>query len=349
MAQTRKRTLRRLVDRARRLFAMARQRVPLLDHVVRMLQHYGRVEGGVMAGAVTYYGFLSFFPILALAFAVVGFLARVYGGAQDVLIQAINSLLPDMVGNAPGQISLHTFSHNANAVGILGLLGVLYSGLGWLSAMRNALGFMFDVPPKQRPNFFVGKARDLVVLVIVGLVLLVSVAITGAVRGLSSQILQALGMAALPGSHVLLDAVGIVLGVAATMVLFLAMFRLLSDPGVRPRALLGGALLGGIGFEVLKELASYLIGLTRHSPAFQAFGVALILLVWINYFSRVTMYAAAWAVTSEPTGGGRGGGTAGNRAGAEEQAAAPAGSGAAPPSPPEHAAPPTASPGSAPP
>ncbi len=28
------------------------------------------------------------------------------------------------------------------------------------------------------------------------------------------------------------------------------------------------------------------------------FGVALILLVWINYFSRLVMYAAAWAYTA---------------------------------------------------
>ena len=37
---------------------------------------------------------------------------------------------------------------------------------------------------------------------------------------------------------------------------------------------------------------------TQGSPAFQAFGIALILLVWINYFSRVVLYAAAWAHTS---------------------------------------------------
>jgi membrane protein len=36
----------------------------------------------------------------------------------------------------------------------------------------------------------------------------------------------------------------------------------------------------------------------RGQPAFQAFGIALILVVWINYFSRVVLYAAAWAHTS---------------------------------------------------
>ena len=42
----------------------------------------------------------------------------------------------------------------------------------------------------------------------------------------------------------------------------------------------------------MKYLASFLMAGTKNEPAAQAFGVALILLVWINYFSRVTMGAA---------------------------------------------------------
>ena len=49
--------------------AAARRRSRLLDHTMNTLKHYGNVQGGVLAGAVTYFGFLSFFPILALAFA----------------------------------------------------------------------------------------------------------------------------------------------------------------------------------------------------------------------------------------------------------------------------------------
>ena len=37
---------------------------------------------------------------------------------------------------------------------------------------------------------------------------------------------------------------------------------------------------------------------TANSEAFQAFGIALILMVWINYSSRVVVLSAAWAHTS---------------------------------------------------
>ena len=70
---------------------------------------------------------------------------------------------------------------------------------------------------------------------------------------------------------------------------------MLADPDLPRVALWRGAILGAIGFEVLKQVSQLLLQSTANSPAFQAFGIALILVVWINYFSRVVMYAASWA------------------------------------------------------
>ena len=83
------------------------------------------------------------------------------------------------------------------------------------------------------------------------------------------------------------------------MLLFFAMFVLLAEPHT-PAALavVGRAARARSRFEVLKQLSRLLIAPTQGNPAFQAFGIALILLVWINYFSRVVLYAAAWAHTS---------------------------------------------------
>ena len=38
---------------------------------------------------------------------------------------------------------------------------------------------------------------------------------------------------------------------------------------------------------------------TSDQPAFQAFGVALVMVVWINYFSRIVMLGAAWALAGD--------------------------------------------------
>lgn len=287
-----------LLTAAKQRVAVVRERRPFVDHLVRMVQHYGAVKGNALAGAVTFFGFLSFFPILALAFAVVGWVTGVYGDATSQMVKAIQSVLPMVVeGKAKtGQISIDAFQQAAGAAAGIGLLGVLYSGLGWVSGLRDALQVVFETPPREQPNFVVGKLKDLVSLVLVGVVLLLSVAVSGVVTAISGDILGWLGLDV--ALQPLLTVLAIAVGLAANSLLFFAIFKILADHDTPSRSLWSGALLGAIGFEVLKQAATYLIGATKGQPAFAVFGIALVLLIWINYFSRVVMYAASWAHTS---------------------------------------------------
>jgi len=284
-----------IIDRAKQRVQDARERSPLLDHVVRMAEHYGNVNGSALAAAVTYFAFLSFFPILALAFAVVGFVSRAYPNAEDDLITAINDVLPHIVGGKDG-LQLSTFQDNAPGILSVGLVLALYSGLGWLSGMRAALIAVFEEPEKEKPNFLLGKLRDILALLALGSVLIGSVAVSGVATKLATPILDLLGLGA--GATPAVWVIGLVLGLAANTVLFFAFFRLLAAPNVPTKSLWSGALLGAIAFEVLKQLSTYLLAATKDQPAAQAFGIALILVVWMNYFSRVVVLAASWAHTT---------------------------------------------------
>jgi membrane protein len=283
-------------DRPLRALAALRERRPLVDHAVRMRQHYGAVGAGQQSGAVTYFGFLSLFPILALSFFLVGYVAQVYPEVRQSLREVIDQLLPGLVGTHDNQVRLRDIEDAAGAVGVLGLLGVVYAGLGWLSAMRDALVVVFELPARDRPGFVRGKLRDLTTLALVGVALLVSVTVSGFVSGFAESLLGWLELDQQLAP--LLQALTVVLGLAANTVLFFALFRLLAEPRTPTRSLWQGALLGAVGFEALKRLSGVLLASTKDQEAFQAFGIALILLVWINYFSRVVLYAAAWAHTS---------------------------------------------------
>ena len=101
-----------------RRVAEVRTRRPLVDHAVRMQEHYGAVKASQQAGAVTYFAFLSVFPILALSFFVVGWIARVYPGVRGDLRHAINGLLPHLVGPDDGQIKIQDIQSAAAAVDV---------------------------------------------------------------------------------------------------------------------------------------------------------------------------------------------------------------------------------------
>ncbi|MFC7495128.1 MULTISPECIES: YihY/virulence factor BrkB family protein [unclassified Nocardioides] len=276
--------------------ARVRRRSPLVDHAVRTQEHYSGVNAGQQAGAVTYFAFLSFFPILALAFFVVGWLAKVWDNADENLTKALDAVIPGLIGTGENQVQISDIERAASTVGLIGALVLLYSGLGWVAAMRSALVIVFEVPAKEQLGFVRGKLRDLLTLVLIGVILLVSVGVAGLVGGFSSDLLAWLDLDEELGG--LVRVLTVVLGFGANMLLFFAMFRLLAKPHTPRRSLWSGALLGAIAFEVLKQVSGLLIRLTQGSPAFQAFGIALIVLVWISYFSQVVLYAASWAHTS---------------------------------------------------
>src|SRR5215204_5383251 len=144
--------------------AALRERFPALDRVLRVQEHYSHIEGGVLASSATYFGFLSFFPLLALAFAVVGYVSVAFPDARDHLITAIEELFPGIVSESgeQGTISLTQIENAKATVGLIGFVGVLYSGLGWVSGLRTALTDAFAVPRERARNFVVGKAVDVV-------------------------------------------------------------------------------------------------------------------------------------------------------------------------------------------
>ena len=273
-----------------------RARWPLVDRVVRMQQHFVSVEAGQQAGAVTYFGFLSVFPILALAVFVVSWLSRIYEDAEETLATAINQVMPGLIGTGPGQISVEDIQRFTGLAGLLGLLGVLYAGLGWLRATRRSLQVVFGIPPRDRPRFVTGLLRDLVGLVAIGTTLFLSVIVASAITGFSSDVVDYLDLAG--GTAWILDALTRLVSWAIDTLLFFLLFRLVGRPQVPDRTLWVAAVLGGFAFEVLKAVSFVLLRFVQGNPAFATFGASLIVLVWINYFAKVVLYAAAWAYTS---------------------------------------------------
>ncbi|GII90898.1 ribonuclease [Sinosporangium siamense] len=280
-------------ERGQRLVDRQRLRRPFFDHLLRTVQRYQVQNGDRLAGAVTYFAFLSFFPILALAFAVVGYIVTFHPGAMEVLTKAINEQLPGLAQ----RLDLESLGAARVGAGIIGLVGLIYAGLGAVDALRGALReiWMTNEPPL---NFFLAKLRDLATLLMLGLTLIVSTAVGGFATTATTTVTGWLGLGGSTAANVVVVVAGVLVGIAADMLLFLVVLGWVARPSQPFSTILKGALLGAIGFGILKQLAALLLSGTLNNPIYGAFAVMVGLLIWINLSARLTLYVAAWTATA---------------------------------------------------
>ena len=95
--------------------------------------------GRQLAAAITYFGFLSFFPLLALGFSLRRLHQRHLSHAQADVTRALQDAFPSLVGDGDGQINVQDIIDARANAGIIALLGLAYAGLGWLDALRDGL------------------------------------------------------------------------------------------------------------------------------------------------------------------------------------------------------------------
>jgi YihY family inner membrane protein len=234
-----------------------------------VIYKYFEDQGAYLAALITYYGFLSIFPLLLLLVTSLGYVLQDNEHLrQEVLDSALGQFpgMAEQIGN-----TVRPLQGNLLAL-IIGIIGGLYGALGVAQAIQNALNRMWAVPRNSRPNPFRARLRSLLFLVVVGTALLMTTALT-----------------ALTG-HV--DAFGANLGglfrwviIVATVVfnaaLFVATYRVLTAHDASVRQVFPGAIISAVGWQGLQYLGDWYV--RRVQGANNAYGVFAIVLGLVGY------------------------------------------------------------------
>ena len=128
-------------------FQQLRERYGWLDHVVRAGERYTERHGDHYAAAITYFSVLSLVPLLMIAFAIAGFVLRAQPDLLAKLQDAITKAVPGELGETLNGI-VDTAIQSAGTVGAIGLLVALYSGIGWMTNLRDALSEQWGQVPE---------------------------------------------------------------------------------------------------------------------------------------------------------------------------------------------------------
>ncbi len=274
----------------------------------RANERLGTSRGAILAAGIAFYGVFSLFPLLVLGFAVAGVVVGGNARLQAELVGFVEEALPGIIGEGDSAVvsadDLLAQATDTTVLGISAAIGVgalLFTGLGWIAALREGIRAMFRLPTMQL-DLVRTKLFDLAVMLTLG-TLIVAAAISSVVAQTLTDILLGLvGLQDTTVGTVLGSAVVLLLAVLLNTALFTVLYRVLANTGTGYRVVLSGALVAAVGVAVLQLLVGVVLGNVGGSFGFlAAFVPVLTLFVWLNLNARVMLFGASWvAVGARP-------------------------------------------------
>ncbi|MGW7608446.1 YihY/virulence factor BrkB family protein [Streptomyces sp. NPDC054766] len=262
----------------------------MATHAWRSYERLDRVKWTRLAAAMTFISFVALFPLLTVAAAI---------GAATLSSQQQKDLQDKLAEQVPGisdQLDIHGLVQNAGTIGVIAGALLLVTGIGWVGSMRECLRAVWELPDSEE-NPFLRKLKDGGVLVGLGGAVLLTIAVSTLASTAMGWSARQVGLDENGWGSTLLQVMAFAVAVFADFLVLLYVLTLL--PGVEPprRRLIVAALIGAVGFELLKLLLSgYMRGVASKSM-YGAFGVPIALLLWINFTSKLLLYSAAWTAT----------------------------------------------------
>lgn len=263
-------------------------------HAWRSYETLDAVHWARLAAAITFISFLALFPLITVAAAI---------GAALLSKEQLDKIEAKIAEQVPGisdQLNISGLVDNAGTVGIVAGALLLVTGVGWVGYMRDCLRAVWGIDDKDEGNIALRKGKDSLVLLGLGGVGVCSLAASWLGSTAIGWSAEQLGISGGGAGGVLLQTAAVAVAAVADFLILLYVLTLL--PGVEPprRRLVVAAVMGAIGFELLKLLlGGYMRGVAAKSM-YGAFGVPVALLLWINLTAKLLLYCAAWTSTDSP-------------------------------------------------
>jgi membrane protein len=252
-----------------KLHALGR-RYPWLGRALRVQERYSELNGNHLASAITLAGFISLFPLLLVAIAVLGFFSH---QSLDLASDVVDRL--GLTGEAATIVTeaIERAEQSRKAASVIGVAGLLWSGLGLVAAIQYGLNTVWQVKGRGLRDRLSGLGW----LAGAALLFLASFAATAAI-----------------GFVPLLAPLGIVVGLGVGVALWLWTLKVLPNGDVGWKALLPGAVVGAVGMELLKVVGSIWVpkAVASSSALYGSLGVVFAVLAWLLFFGRLIVYAA---------------------------------------------------------
>jgi YihY family inner membrane protein len=266
------------VEKAIRRIDATQRRFTPTAFVYGVVKKYGDDNGGVLVSNLAYSAFISLFPLLLILVTILGLVVAGNPSIQKDVTDAVANQIP-LLGTTLTS-NVHELQRSSTIGLIVGLITLIYGTTNLAQAGLFTMEQVWNLPGPTRPGFLQRLGRAVLFLCLLG----GGVIVTTGLSSLSTY-LQGWGF----WFKLLLNVVTAAFGTG----MFLGAFRALTPKGVPTRALLPGAITGGILWTLLQLLGAWLVHHFLHSNSvYGVFATVLGLLAWIYLATEITVYSA---------------------------------------------------------
>lgn len=253
------------------------QRSRAASFVIAVIYKYVDDQGTYLAALITYYAFVSLFPLLFLLTTALGVVLWNRPEWRAEIVDSAISQFP-LIGD---QLSRPESLSGGTTAVVIGILGALYGGLGVGQALQNAMDSVWSVPKFVRRDPIKSRIHSLLLLIILGSALIATTLLTGLGRNWAG--LGFFGTA------------GVVVGsLALNTAVCVVAFRVTT---VRPLTLsevLPGAILAAVLWQMLQWFGATYVAhvVASASVTNSVFAIVLGLLAFLYLVSTALMICA---------------------------------------------------------
>jgi YihY family inner membrane protein len=251
-------------------------RHPLPGFVVAVVKKYGDDEAGRQAALLTYYAFLSLFPLLLVLTTLTSYISVSHSELQDSIIKGTTNYFP-VLGD---QLSAHIHTLHKNGLALaIGLIFTLYGARGVADAFRYSVQHLWNVPKHAQDSFPKSMFKSLYIIFVAG------------VGFIAASV--SIGLASTANQGWLVRILTVLINLLVWYVLFILLITISLSWQVPSSEKRTAAITAAIGLVIVQTLGGFLLRreLKNLDALYSYFALALGLLFWIYLQVQVLFYS----------------------------------------------------------
>ncbi|MFH1721568.1 MAG: YihY/virulence factor BrkB family protein [Candidatus Altiarchaeota archaeon] len=255
-----------------------------ISFVVSVSERFIHHSGSTLAAAISYYTFLSLFPILILIVSLLGYVTADSGIFYSSIIDSVDQVMPGYVSLV--ERNLGTLGRNAGRLGFVAFITLLWVSTGLFSSIEFSLNTIFEV--KEYKSLLQHGLISIGSVFFLSCFIMASTLITP-VKGLTIYYLSILPILDKEQASFLVGFIMTFLPFIFSYFLFFTIYRFIPDRKLGEKEIALGAALAAISWELSKNiLVGYLSArMAYYELVYGSLVLIVVSILWSYIFSLI--------------------------------------------------------------